>query len=246
MTKLTVLFVMAMLFAACSHQPPAPPTTVLNQPIMSQEIREMLQGVRLAIAIEPRLESLEKLLTVDPQREVKAQGDIPCDRHDGITWVIVGGEQRDVVKCSWGSEIVITKGGNDEIDSGWGVDALHGGAGDDVLDGSNGDVILYGGPGNDIITGSWGNKVINGGPGDDQIEARGGNIVMLVGNNWGHDVIKNSCTNGALTLLFSNEINEADVRWVGKKLTDTRTGSTLEFAGATSCLQMIYSEEKFN
>lgn len=242
MKRLSTLIIVALLLSSCA-------SPKINQNLtereMSPELREMQQGVHLASQVMEQFSSLDKLLQTVPVRTVSGNGDIPCERHDGTLWQIDGGDKNDVIECSWGSEVVIAHGGNDQIDTGWGDDALHGGDGNDTFDGSNGNKVIYGGPGNDIIESSKGNMVINGGPGDDQISTSWGNAALLFGNNWGHDTLDISCNRSVVALIFSNQIKEKDLVWSKKTLEDTRTHSKITFEGSTSCLEMVYSKEKF-
>lgn len=237
MKKWMIFMLLGLLISGCA-------STGHDGGALSAKV-EMQQGVRLATKAMKQFDGLEQLLEQTPAHIVSGNGNLPCERHDQTLWMIEGGNERDVIDCSWGSEIILTQGGNDQVNASWGRDALHGGAGDDTLNGGRRNDVVYGGAGNDIIKGGWGNEVINGGSGNDQIKTGWGKAVLLYGKGWGHDTVEMVCSGAVVVLLFSKEISQDDLVWSNQSLVDTKTHSKITFPDSTRCLKTVYSNDSF-
>jgi Ca2+-binding RTX toxin-like protein len=92
--------------------------------------------------------------------------------------VIDGGEGNDLIRGSWGADILIGGPGNDRIEGYQSGDQIDGGPGNDDITASDGPDVVTGGPGSDIFVLGSGDDVvfaddgeadgqINGGPGND-------------------------------------------------------------------------------
>jgi len=212
-----VIVVVVVLVAGCS----AKRSPDLGYEFQKEMVRE---AVTVVTGTHPSFQVFDELLNATVDHTISGNGHIPCDRHDGSLFLIEGGEFKDTVKCSWGREIVCTKGDDDKIDVGWGNDVVIAGTGNDTIEGSWGDEIIYGGPGNDVIDESW------------------GRVILLYGKNWGNDIVDVHCDAPAV-LVFSKDIKEKDLVWnEGKVLYDTAHGSTIQFDGSINCLKMIFSD----
>jgi len=89
---------------------------------------------------------------------VDEDGDI-VDAGDGI---LPGDEGTD-------NDVIVAKGGDDQINAGEGDDVVFGGTGDDHIEGGNGDDELNGEEGNDGLRGDAGDDKLFGGAGEDVI-----------------------------------------------------------------------------
>ena len=73
-----------------------------------------------------------------------------------------------------GRDVVVTLGGNDDIDAGGGDDLICAGGGNDEIDGDAGNDMMYGQGGNDEMDGQIGNDMLIGGKGTDDADGEAG------------------------------------------------------------------------
>ncbi|WP_036186427.1 hypothetical protein [Marinimicrobium agarilyticum] len=167
----------------------------------------------------------ERALTffaVKPHKSISGAGVLPCDRHDGLLYLLKGSDGYDRIECSWGHEVIDVSDGNDHIDGGWGNEIIVAGEGTDTILGSWGDEVIYPGPGNDEIDGSW------------------GNLILIYGKDWGTDTVEGECS----LIIFSKENKPEDLVWKDNKTLFNQTnGGSIQLDSA--CSETFYSSRSF-
>lgn len=76
--------------------------------------------------------------------------------NDEQEFTLVGTEQRDVLRGTFGDDVIDARGGNDIVLASFGDDVIVGGEGNDLLLGESGDDTFEGGAGDDILFGGSG------------------------------------------------------------------------------------------
>ena len=92
----------------------------------------------------------------------------------GITNVIWGTEEDDVLCGTEQNDLIYGLSGNDFMMGLGGDDILLGGNGDDILEGGDGSDLIKGGPGHDLLFGGTGDDTLCGEDGDDSLEGEAG------------------------------------------------------------------------
>ena len=135
--------------------------------------------------------------------------DLPpeCQHLSGvISAVIEGTDERDVLRGTSASELILGKGEKDNIKGGGGDDCLVGGDGDDHINAGSGNDVLIGGEGNDDLDGHSDNDRIYGGNGDDLLKGKQGDDLFYGGA--GNDKIEGH--DGKDLIYCGNGNDEAD------------------------------------
>ena len=109
---------------------------------------------------------------------------------------LVGTPQDDSFEAKVGGEVILGRGGDDNLEVDWGAsgnDTLCGGTGNDSLGGYAGKDQLDGGPGNDVLVPGYSDDLIYGGSGNDTVDdwdegAVSGTDVWFMGS--GADTVK--------------------------------------------------------
>ena len=86
---------------------------------------------------------------------------------------LVGTPLDDAFDTKVGGEVIMGRGGNDDLEVDWdysGTDTLCGGPGDDYLGSYAGNEKINGGPGDDYLVPGYGDDLAYGGPGDDRVD----------------------------------------------------------------------------
>lgn len=157
---------------------------------------------------------------------------------------VLGTGQR--LKCKSRSNILIVAGGEDN-----------------VINCSWGDQIFFTGGGRDVVDASWGNDLIDAGPGNDVIDASWGRDIVVFRDNWGQDVVTETCHATRVPdvskiyggernadwkwpynnfVVFGPGIHPKDLVWTSKsKLEHRPTGSSVTFNG--NCFSFVFVED---
>ncbi|TCL09248.1 putative surface protein with fasciclin (FAS1) repeats [Shimia isoporae] len=119
--------------------------------------------------------------------------------------VQMGGGANDNLFGLFGDDIQIGGAGNDLLMGNWGKDAMFGGSGDDRMFGGAGNDMMAGDTGNDRMNGNRGSDDMNGGDGNDlMFGGRGNDAVMgddgndKIFGNWGADYLSGGEGNDTL------------------------------------------------
>jgi hypothetical protein len=123
----------------------------------------------------------------------------------GITNVIWGTEDDDVLCGTEQNDLIYGLSGNDFVMGLGGNDILLGGNGDDILEGGDGSDLVKGGPGHDLLFGGAGNDTLCGEDGDDSLEGEAGDDCLdgglgddqLLGGT-GNNQLYGNCGNNVL------------------------------------------------
>ena len=110
--------------------------------------------------------------------------------------VLCGTEQNDLIYGLSGDDFMMGLGGNDILLGGNGDDILEGGDGSDLMKGGPGHDLLFGGTGNDTLCGEDGNDSLEGEAGDDCLDGGWGDDQLLGGP--GNDQLHGDCGNNVL------------------------------------------------
>ncbi|MEB3357350.1 MAG: Ig-like domain-containing protein [Synechococcales bacterium] len=78
----------------------------------------------------------------------------------------------------WGTDSLLSFGGNDSISGGSGNDVIFGAGGEDSLSGDTGEDILWGQEGSDNLSGGTNNDVLRGGESDDRLDGGDGSDIL--------------------------------------------------------------------
>ena len=100
-----------------------------------------------------------------------------------------GTSQADVILTAGGNDNVNAGAGNDTVIAGTGNDTVSAGTGNDLVSGGAGNDLLSGGEGNDVILGGAGDDVISGGDGADILSGGSGKDTFQIAANSGDDII---------------------------------------------------------
>jgi Ca2+-binding RTX toxin-like protein len=92
------------------------------------------------------------------------------------------------------ADLIMTAGGNDNVNSGAGADVVFAGTGNDTVNAGAGDDIVSGGAGNDVLSGGTGNDVIIAGAGDDVLA--GGEGADVLSGGAGKDTFQVAANSG--------------------------------------------------
>ena len=135
----------------------------------------------------------------------------------GEGFLVVGGENGDVII---GSDLGDNLSGGSGSDTIWGKDnqdSLDGGGEDDLLGAGDGDDYLYGGDGNDRVWGAWGDDTLRGGDGNDVMGGYYGNDSLDGGagndeiwGSYGHDTIYGGSGNDTIGGFEDNDFLHGD------------------------------------
>ncbi len=130
---------------------------------------------------------------------------------------LTGSDSDDIIYGFGGDDVLSGGGGDDYLRGFAGDDTIEGGDGSDIIGGEEGNNVISGGDGDDFIIAHGGNDSVAGdggndlietrggddtlsggaggdtlrpGQGDDVISAGGGADIIVIGRDWGHDVIE--------------------------------------------------------
>lgn len=112
---------------------------------------------------------------------VDADSDEPQDGPTEGDDVLLGTDDKDVIKLLGGDDVYGAGGGRDKVYGGAGKDNISGEGGKDKLFGGKGKDFLFGGKGDDRLEGGKGNDGLTGGKGDDYLDGGKGEDILKGG-----------------------------------------------------------------
>ncbi|NJN61155.1 MAG: hypothetical protein HC795_06155 [Coleofasciculaceae cyanobacterium RL_1_1] len=110
--------------------------------------------------IDLNAEDSNTVITSDDAEEIS--GTIDSD-------VVVSGGGDDEIDCAEGNDIAAALDGDDMVDGGDGLDIINGNEGTDMVMGGEGDDIARGGGGDDVVDGGGGDDILTGDRGVDEV-----------------------------------------------------------------------------
>lgn len=115
--------------------------------------------------IDLNAEDSNTVITSDDAEEIS--GTIDSD-------VVVSGGGDDEIDCAEGNDIAAALDGDDMVDGGDGLDIINGNEGTDMVMGGEGDDIARGGGGDDVVDGGGGDDILTGDRGVDEVTGGAG------------------------------------------------------------------------
>lgn len=149
--------------------------------------------------------------------------------------VVIGDDERNIIR---------TNGGDDRVDGGAGNDYIQGGDGNDTLDGGADFDIVEGGNGADLIDGGGGGDLLEGGNGDDTLVFADDGSASMYGDG-GNDVFKfigdvlgNIFVDGGSS---EGETNTIDFSGLAFSISVTMTGDNTGQASGSEGFEVTFS-----